>query len=61
MPREIAARKVFRAPAGSWAFRYYDAAGQRHQRNGFRTRGEAGAALDEALRRVRLGRCSSRG
>ncbi len=30
-------------------------AGQRHQRNGFRTRKEAGAALDEALRRVRLG------
>jgi hypothetical protein len=26
-----------------------------NQRNGFRTRGEAGAALDEALRRVRLG------
>jgi hypothetical protein len=47
--------QVFRAPSGSWAFRYYDAAGQRHQRNGFRTRGEAGAALDEALRRVRLG------
>jgi integrase len=46
---------VFRAPAGSWAIRYYDAAGQRHQRNGYRTRGEANAALDEALRRVRLG------
>jgi integrase len=35
--------------------RYYDAAGERRQRNGFRTRGEANAALDEALRRVRLG------
>jgi len=35
--------------------RYYDAAGRRHQRNGFRTRGEASRALDEALRRVRLG------
>src|SRR3954453_14659815 len=47
--------QVFRAPAGSWAIRYYDAAGQRRQRNGFRTRGEAGAALDEALRRGGLG------
>jgi integrase len=47
--------QVFRAPAGSWAIRYYDASGQRRQRNGFRTRSEARAALDEALRRVRLG------
>ena len=47
--------QVFRAPARSWAIRYYDAAGERRQRNGFRTRKEARAALDEALRRVRLG------
>jgi integrase len=47
--------QIFRARAGSWAIRYYDAAGQRRQRNGFRTRGEARTALDEALRRVRLG------
>src|SRR3954454_15994582 len=43
--------QVFRAPAGSWAIRYYDAAGQRRQRNGFRTRGEAGGALGEGARR----------
>jgi len=47
--------QVFRAPAGSWAIRFYDAAGQRRQRNGFRTRGEARTALNEQLRRVRLG------
>ncbi len=47
--------QVFRAPAGSWAIRFYDAAGQRRQRNGFHTRGEARAALNEELRRVRLG------
>lgn len=47
--------QIFRAPAGSWAIRYYDAGGRRRQQNGFRTRGEAKTALDEALRRVRLG------
>jgi hypothetical protein len=47
--------QVFRAPAGSWAIRFYDAAGQCRQRNGFRTRGEARTALNEQLRRVRLG------
>jgi integrase len=47
--------QLFRAPAGTWAIRFYDATGQRRQRNGFRTRGEARAALEEALRRVRLG------
>jgi len=47
--------QVFRAPAGSWAIRFYDSAGQRRQRNGFRTRGEARSALNEELRRVRLG------
>ena len=31
--------QLFRAPAGTWAIRFYDARGQRHQRNGFRTRG----------------------
>jgi integrase len=49
------AGQVFRAPAGSWAMRFYDAGGQRRQRNGFRTRGEARTALNEELRRVRLG------
>jgi integrase len=47
--------QVFRAPSGSWAMRYYDASGQRRQRNGYRTRTEANAALEEAVRRVRLG------
>lgn len=47
--------QVFRVPAGSWAIRFYDANGQRRQRNGFRTRGEARSALNEELRRVRLG------
>jgi integrase len=46
---------VFRAPAGSWAIRFYDACGRRRQRNGFHTRGEARTALNEELRRVRLG------
>jgi integrase len=47
--------QVFRAPAGSWAIRFYDAGGQRRQRNGLHTRGEARTALNEELRRVRLG------
>ena len=47
--------QVFRAPSGSWAMRYCDAGGQRRQRNRYRTRWEAGDALEEAVRRVRLG------
>lgn len=40
----------------SWAYRYHDAAaGKRPQRGGFRTKGEARLALDEQLRRQRLG------
>ena len=46
---------MFRAPTGEWAIRYYEANGRRRQRNRFRTRGEATEALNEALRRVRLG------
>jgi hypothetical protein len=38
-----------------WAIRYRDAHGRRPQETGFRTKGEAHAALEEALRRVRLG------
>lgn len=41
--------------AGSWAYRYRDASGQRRQVGGFRTRSEARAVLDETLRRMRLG------
>jgi integrase len=47
--------QIFRAPAGSWAIRYYDAHGRRRQKHGFRTKSEAKLALDETLRRVRLG------
>jgi integrase len=47
--------QIFRAPAGSWAIRFYDARGRRRQSNGFRTRSEAHRALEEELRRVRLG------
>lgn len=47
--------QVFRAPSGEWAIRHYEANGRRRQRNGFRTRGEATEALNESLRRVRLG------
>ena len=41
--------------ADSWAYRYRDAAGQRRQVGGFRTKSEARAVLDEQLRRMRLG------
>ena len=47
--------QIFRAPAGSWAIRFYDARGQRHQRNGLPHAWEAREALEEELRRVRLG------
>jgi integrase len=47
--------QIFRAPAGSWAIRFYDAHGRRRQSNGFRTKSEAHRALEEELRRVRLG------
>jgi len=33
--------QIFRAPAGSWAIRYYDAHGRRRQKHGFRTKSEA--------------------
>ncbi len=46
---------MFRAPAGSWAIRYYEANGQRRQKAGFRNKSEAHTALEDALRRVRLG------
>lgn len=41
---------------GSWAYRYRDpATGKRPQASGFPTKGEARQALDEKLRRLRLG------
>ena len=44
-----------RAPRDALRSSLYDAGGQRRQRNGFRTRGEARTTLNEQLRRVRLG------
>jgi integrase len=47
--------QIYRTDGGLWAIRYRDAHGRRPQKTGFRTKGEAREALDEALRRVRLG------
>jgi len=47
--------QVFRRPGRSWAYRYYDADGQRHEIAGWKTRREASLALDHALDGVRLG------
>ena len=47
--------QIFRAPGGSWAIRWRDVTGRRHQRNGFVTKAEAKAVLDEELKRARLG------
>ena len=38
-----------------WAIRFRDAGGVRRQRGGFRTKTEAKAALDDELRKARLG------
>ena len=46
---------IFRTANGLWAIRFRDSLGRRPQRTGFRTRGEAREALEEELRRVRLG------
>jgi integrase len=47
--------QIFRKPSGLWAIRWRDAEGPRRQRTGFRTKGEARIALEDELRRVRLG------
>jgi integrase len=47
--------QIFRLDNGLWAIRFRDSLGRRPQRTGFRTRGEARQALDEELRRVRMG------
>jgi len=47
--------QIFRKPSGLWAIRYRDATGCRRQTTGYRTKAEARDALEEALRRVRLG------
>jgi integrase len=47
--------QIFRGPGGLWAIRWRDGRGRRPQRTGFRSKGEARLALEEELRRVRLG------
>ncbi|HEX2111996.1 MAG TPA: tyrosine-type recombinase/integrase [Gaiellaceae bacterium] len=47
---------LFRLPNGTWAYRYRDATGKRPQVGGFKTKGEASAALGDAIDRMRLGR-----
>ena len=56
-PGSVSAQRgqIFRRPNGLWAIRYRDAHGRRPQRTGFRTAVEARIALEEELRRVRLG------
>ena len=47
--------QVYKKPSGTWAYRFRDEGGQRREVAKFETRTEAGQALDEALRLVRLG------
>ena len=47
--------QIYRSGSGLWSIRYYDAHGGRPQKTGYRTKGEAREALEEALRQVRLG------
>jgi integrase len=47
--------EVKKLAGGSWAYRSRDATGRRRQVGGFRTKGEASAALSDALDEVRLG------
>jgi hypothetical protein len=51
--------QVFKLDGGSWAFRYYDEHGTRHQRGGFQTRTEAAAKLEHTLARFVLARSSA--
>jgi hypothetical protein len=44
---------------GGWAIRWRDARDIRRQKGGFRTKGEAKLALDDELRKARLGPLSS--
>ena len=52
--------QVFRRPGRSWAIRYYDDRGVRHEVAGHRTKGEANEALTSALDAARLGPVSRR-
>jgi hypothetical protein len=47
--------QIFRMPNGLWAIRWRESVGRRPQKTGYRTKGEAREALEEDLRRVRLG------
>ena len=52
--------QIFRTEGGLWAIRYRDAHGRRPQQTGFRTKGEAHTALEEALSAFGSGRCTDR-
>ncbi len=47
--------QVFRRRGRSWAYRHYDADGQRREVAGWKTKGEASQALEHALNGVRRG------
>jgi integrase len=47
--------QVFRRTGRSWAYRYYDGDGSRHEVAGWKTKGEASVALEHVLDQVRLG------
>ena len=53
--RGQAATGEIKRTAGGWAIRYRDSRGRRRQRGGFRTKSEAKTALDDELRKARLG------
>src|SRR3954470_909918 len=55
-PRGRARTGEIKHTTGGWAIRYRDARGISRQRGGFRTKGEAKLALDDELRKARLGR-----
>jgi integrase len=48
--------QVFKVADGTWSYRYRDADGRRPQRGGFKTKGDARAALNDALDLARTGR-----
>ena len=47
--------QILRKPNGLWVIRWRDLEGRRRQTTGYRTNAEARLALEEELRRVRLG------
>jgi integrase len=45
--------QVFKQSGGTWGYRYYNGDGERPQRGRFKTKGEASAALESALKAAR--------